>query len=113
MQEKLVRLQTQKLDGTLGEPTKLTVTQFLDRWIEDSAKPTIRESTYENYRVMIRLHIVPYLGGVLLSKLTPAHVQGMQSRILNTGVSPHTCQLARQILHRAIEQEVQWGYGAS
>ena len=105
MQEKLVRLQTQKLDGTLGEPTKLTVTQFLDRWIEDSAKPTIRESTYENYRVMIRLHIVPYLGGVLLSKLTPAHVQGMQSRILNTGVSPRTCQLARKILHHAIE----WG----
>ena len=109
VQEKLVRLQTQKLDGTLGEPTKLTVTQFLDRWLEDSAKPTIRESTYENYRLMIRLHIVPYIGGVVLSKLTPAHVQGMQSRILNTGVSPRTCQLARQILHRAIEQGVKWG----
>ena len=60
-------------------------------------------------RVMIRLHIVPYIGGVLLSKLTPAHVQGMQSRILNTGVSARTCQLARKILHHAIEQAVKWG----
>ncbi len=39
VQANLAKLASQKLDGTLGEPSKLTVAQFLRRWIEDSKRP--------------------------------------------------------------------------
>jgi hypothetical protein len=35
---------------------------FLERWLEDSAKPTVRPSTYRSYEQMVRIHIVPNVG---------------------------------------------------
>src|ERR1700676_2193511 len=46
VQEELARLQSRKLDGTLGDAGRLTVGTFLDRWLEDSAKATIRATTH-------------------------------------------------------------------
>jgi integrase len=108
-QEKLTRLQHQKLDGTLGEQTKLTVAQFLERWLNDSAKPTIRESTHENYESMIRLHINPHIGGVKLSKLTPSHVQGAYAAMEREGDSGRVRELSHTVLSRALKQAVKWG----
>src|SRR5437763_783521 len=45
-QEKLTRLQNQKLDGTLSETVRMTVAQFLARWLSDAAKPSVRAGTY-------------------------------------------------------------------
>jgi integrase len=108
-QEKLTRLQNQKLDGMLGEQTKFTVSQFLERWLNDSAKPTIRDTTYENYEIMIRVHINPQIGGVNLSKLTPAHVQGMYASMERGGASGRVRELSHAVLNRALKQAVKWG----
>jgi integrase len=102
-------LQHQKLDGTLGEQTKLTVAQFLERWLNDSAKPTIRDTTHENYEIMIRVHIIPHIGGVKLSKLTPAHVQGAYAAMEREGDSGRVRELSHTVLSRALKQAVKWG----
>lgn len=39
-----------------------TVGQFLDRWLTDVAKPTVRPKTYHSYAALVRLHLAPALG---------------------------------------------------
>ncbi len=107
-QEKLARLQSLKLDGMLCEPSKLTVSDFLDHWLEDAARPTIRQTTYASYGGVIRNHLQPRIGKIVLSKLTPAHVQGMYSAMERNGSSPRLRQLVHATLRRALKQAVRW-----
>src|SRR5258708_5385331 len=77
VQDKVTKLKSSKLDGTACELTKLTVSQFLTRWLEDAARPRIRPTSYVSYEGVIRLHIGPRIGGIRLEKLTPLHVQNL------------------------------------
>jgi integrase len=58
---------------------KVTVGDYLDRWLADLVRGTVRTSTYERHEEIVRLHIKPSLGRVGLKKLTPAHVRGLYS----------------------------------
>ena len=108
--EKLAQLQTDATAGTLGDAGTERVGPFLDRWLEDAARPTIRTSTYQLYEGLIRVHIRPHLGGVGLAKLNPAHLVALQSTMeRRQGASPRMRQLVHQVLHRAFGQAVRWG----
>src|SRR5262245_30702507 len=58
--------------GTFVRPDRLTVADFLvDEWLPTQLPPTLEESTYASYERYLRLHVVPYIGGILLQRLTP------------------------------------------
>jgi hypothetical protein len=40
----------------------MTVSDYLDRWLADYAKPKVSGKTFERYREMINGHIRPALG---------------------------------------------------
>src|SRR5215218_1650157 len=42
--------------GILPAPANLTVGRYLESWLED-IRGTVRRSTYDGYRQMVRLHI--------------------------------------------------------
>jgi integrase len=107
--EKLTRLQHQALTGTLGDPQRLTVAEFVRRWLEDAARPGVRDSTYRLYDGLLRLHVLPKIGGVVLSRLTPAHVQGVLSSMEQAGKSARLRQMVFAVLHAAFGQAVKWG----
>jgi integrase len=95
--------------GTLVEPGRETVSQFLTRWLEDSAKAKLRPRTYASYVQMVRLHVEPNIGRVPLQKLAPQHVQRWLNDLQRDGLSPRTCQYARAILRSALGQALRWG----
>ncbi len=107
--EQLTRLRSDALSGTLGDAQRLTVAPFLTRWLEDACKPAVRATTHRLYEGLIRLHIVPHIGGVALARLTPVHVQGLLSAMEKAGASPKLRLLVYGVLHRAFRQAVQWG----
>ena len=47
----------------LAEDCKLTLAQWLDRWLEEYAAGTIRESTLQRHKTNIECYIKPRLGG--------------------------------------------------
>ena len=50
VRDELTKLSNQKLNGTLRGPSRLTVVQFLKRWIEDTKRPpNCRWTTYRDY----------------------------------------------------------------
>jgi integrase len=109
VRDKLARVQTSKLDGTLAEPSKLRLAAYLDRWVEDAARPTIRLATYVSYQGIIRNHINSRIGGVALTKLNPAHVQGLYADMERDEASARVRQLTHAVLRRALKQAVKWG----
>jgi integrase len=107
--DKLTRLQHQALTGMLSDPQRLTVAVFLAKWLEDAARPAIQASTHRRYGEVIRLHVGPSIGGTALSRLTPAHVQGMLIAMEKGGASARVRQMTFNVLHRALGQALRWG----
>lgn len=90
VQQKLSRLQHAALTGALVEPTKLTVGEYMERWLEDAARPAIRRSTYIRYDSIIKNHITPHVGHLKLAQLNPGQVQSLYRLLEKKGASPRT-----------------------
>lgn len=106
VQAKLVRMHGQKLDGNLVNPCKLRLGEYLDQWLENTAKRTVRSTTYESYETLSRLHLKPHLGGVRLTQLTPAHIDGLLRHLDAADLSPRRQQMAFAILRQALNHAV-------
>jgi integrase len=82
--------------------------EYLSRWLEDSVKSTVRNTTYERYEQISRTHIVPMLGGIKLKALSPTHVRALYKEKLSS-LSPRTVQYIHVTLHKALKQAVSDG----
>lgn len=97
-------------------PGKVTVADYLQRWLEDYARPKTAPKTYEGYAQIIRCHLVPALGAIPLAKLRPQHVQAYYSRMLHRGradgkeggLSAQTILHHHRLLKEAFHQAVRW-----
>lgn len=107
--EELQRLQAKRLDGSLGELVRVKLGAFLERWLEDTARPQLRATTFANYSGMIRNHVLPHLGGVSLTKLAPVHVQALLATLEREEASAHVREATYGALRRALEDAVRWG----
>jgi integrase len=86
----------------------LTVGEYLKQWLTDSARGSVRRSTYESYRRQVERYMVPALGRIKLTKLTCMHVQGLYRQMQDRGLSARTVQYTHAVLHRALKQAVRW-----
>jgi len=89
---------------------RMTLAVYLQHWLAESAKPTIRESTYVSYRTIVRKHLVPQLGRVQLAKLTPQMVEQFLNNRIGTGLSPRRVQYFHAVLRRALNRAMKAGY---
>jgi len=85
VQGKVSLLTAQKMQGIPPADDRLTVEQFLNRWLEQTVKPSVRYSTYRGYEQIVRCHLVPELGKIRLSKLSPDDVEAFCNRTLKSG----------------------------
>lgn len=86
-----------------------TLAGFLEKWLEECVKPSVRYRTYLGYVMYVRRYIVPALGKLPLIKLNPQHVQKLMNELLSSGLSPRSVQLMRAVLRRALGQALKWG----
>ncbi|MGI8541163.1 MAG: tyrosine-type recombinase/integrase [Rubrobacteraceae bacterium] len=97
--------------GLVYDAGKLTVGEYLGRWLADSVKGTVKETTYANYSYITRVHISPALGRVTLKSLTPAHVRGFygdKSRS-EAKLAAATIKKMHVVLRKALSQAVSDG----
>lgn len=67
-----------------------TLGAYLARWLEDSARPTVKPSTYRSYEQLVRVHIIPALGTQPLARLGAAQVQRFLNEKRASGLSART-----------------------
>ena len=94
--------------GGGGDAGKLTVRDYLDRWLA-SIVPAVRPSTHRRYRDLMAGHVVPVVGTVKLAKLSALDVQRLYADRLAAGLSPTTVHQLHNVLHRALKQAIRWG----
>jgi len=104
---KLTSAMRDKDAGIPVTPQRQTVAQFLRQWMETS-RSSVRRTTYIRYEEYIRLHAVPEIGDIRLSRLTPQHFQSLYSKKLNEGLSPTSVHHLHAVLHRAFGRAVRW-----
>ena len=103
--------------GHVVLPAKLTVSQFLTRWLSDYAVTNVRPRTLEGYRGIIDGHLIPNLGGIPLTRLQPSDLQGYYAKALREGrkdgkpggLSARTVTHHHRVLSEALAHAVKWG----
>lgn len=95
-------------DGLPAAPTRMTVKDFLDSWLEDTVKPSVRPRTYESYKLTVDKHIVPELGGFKLAELSPVHVQRLLALKSASKLSGRSVQYIQSVLSRALNRAIKW-----
>lgn len=85
-----------------------TLVQYLDNWLA-TMRSTVRPRTWQRYEQYIRLHTMPLLGKVPLTKLTAQQVQGLYANRLEAGCSPTSVKHLHTVLHKALEDALRLG----
>lgn len=95
-----------KLDELRDEPTgdtrRLTVSQYLERWLEDTVKPNLASNTYASYRQQVDMHISPRIGNLKLKVLGAIHIQEFLATMLRDDVPSATRAYVFRVLNNAL-----------
>ena len=83
-QTECARLISEMKGGNYLEPSKTTLAQFFDRWLEHM-KSQVSPKSHARYSELARKNIAPLLGSVVLSKLKPAAISAAYSKALTEG----------------------------
>ena len=105
-------------DVELNEDSRMTLAQWLDRWLDEYAAPRLRESTMSSYRMYAGQYIKPRLGDKKMNAITPVDIQRMYIRLQKEGrvhehpelgheLSASTIHRIHTMLHRALGDAVQ------
>src|SRR5215203_365340 len=108
VEQKLAEAMGYAAKGIIFDDENMSVSEYMTRWLEDSAKGDLGHRAYHNYRLQIRRHINPALGRLKLSKLTAAHIQSLYAAKLRDGLKPSSFRYIHAVLHRALEQAVRF-----
>ncbi len=72
-------------DADLTEDCNMTLGEWLDRWINEYMIFTVRETTLDAYKAMIKNQIKPYLGDRPLSALSTQEIQKFYNTVKKYG----------------------------
>jgi integrase len=100
-------LSDQCTDARRGEfivPTKVTLGQWLDEWLEKSVKPRRSPRTYRVYENAVRTHLRPRLGAIRLQALRPTDVDRFRAESIASGLAPATCRIHHAVLTSALNR---------
>ena len=108
-------------DIDLTEECRMTLGEWMDKWLDEYMIFTIKENTIKGYRSQIDHQIKPFIGHKQLASLTTADIQKFYNKIKKEGrVHPHPIHghvlsdsMVRKIhmmLHEAMEVAVRERY---
>ncbi len=99
----------EKEQGTLATGRQRKLKSYLEEWLEEVHKPSIRSTTYIVHSMVMHKHIVPVIGHLYVQKLTPQHVQSLYTQKMgDEHLSPGSVRNIHLILHKAMANAVRW-----
>lgn len=104
-------------DVELTEESNMTLGQWLDKWLADYMTLTVRESTLDSYKNVIKNQIKPLLGNEKISSITTGDVQKMYNWLRENGrveehyekgnaLSDSMIRHVHMVLHQALDVAV-------
>ncbi|WP_105970442.1 tyrosine-type recombinase/integrase [Streptomyces geranii] len=109
--KKVRALEKQRDEGKVRKPGRpWTVQAWLLHWVEEIAKPSVRENTYAGYEVAVRVHLTPGLGAHRLDKLEPEHLERFYTKMQANGSKAATAHQAHRTMRTALNHALRRGH---
>jgi integrase len=90
------------------EGARITLNEYLDRWLEIAVKPRVRQKTCQDYDGILRRYIRPGLGDRVLVSLRPMEIQRTYHGMVERGLSARTVRYTHAVLRSALRQALRW-----
>ncbi|MCJ7983792.1 site-specific integrase [Priestia sp. OVL9] len=87
---------------------KMTLNQFLPKWLDMAAKRRVRETTFDNYQRAVNVRILPILGHVGLTELNGPVCQKFFNHLVDEGLSERYIEYIYTVLNGALEKAIDW-----
>jgi integrase len=117
--DKMHELEIKYSLGARLDVEKVTVGEWLDRWMTEYMDEKLRDTVYPSYARNIRLHAKPYIGKILLKSLQTDDLQQLFRELLKSGrddkqknkkekpgLSRRSVEYIRAILREALNKAV-------
>lgn len=102
----LLEFQMDREKRRMVRPRTMTLSQWLEYWMEEIVRPTRAATTVYGYKKIIDNHLVPALGQVPIQRLTPREVQNYYTRLREKGLSANTIRRHHDLLSAALRMAV-------
>ncbi len=108
VQEKLKKALHEQQQGMLAIGPQQTLKTYLNHWLEQVCKLTMKPNTYKGYRSVVNCHLIPSLGHIKLQSLTVEHLQAFFAQ-RQKRLKPKTLAFIHSALNSALSNAVKWG----
>lgn len=95
--------------GSYFEPSKMTLGRWVEIWLNEYMGDK-KYLTVKHYKAQCAAHIVPSLGAVKLSELTPPQIQAFYNGLQRSGLAAKSVRNIHGILTKCLSTAVQVGY---
>lgn len=109
VQGKLVAALSDVQRGIPIPTERQTLARFLQSWLAEVVKQSVRPKTFNTYEYIVKLHIEPELGKKVLTKLSPQDVQRFLNEKLESGLSARTVRHINDTLRCSLNVALKWG----
>lgn len=92
--------------GVSLDAARMTLSEWLDRWLEQHVRLKRRPNTYRSYEQSVRVHIAPAIGRVRLARLHPQHIEVLLHAMVAKGLGPRTIGRVQSVLGSALQHAV-------
>lgn len=87
-----------------------TFADWLDHWLENIARPNVRDTSYAAYRTAVVKHVVPNLGKHKLDRLEPEHLERLYRQMVAGGAKPGTAHQVHRTIRTALGEAHRRGH---
>lgn len=96
--------------GAYQDAKKMAASEWFAFWLENYCKGRVKPSTYSSYEGIIRIHILPEIGGLKLQAVKGTHIQRLYNTMINKELSAKTVKNVSTVLHKAFQNAIKLGY---
>jgi integrase len=90
------------------DSSKQTLNDFLDRWLELSARPRLRAKSFRDYEGLLRRYVRPVLGAKALATVSALDIPALYRDLLDQNLSARSIRYTHAVLRSALKQAVRW-----
>lgn len=110
VRQKLAKVIVSIDDNSYVEPSKMTIEQWLNQWMNTYVENSVKPATVVTYAKICNNHLIPRLGTIKLSDLNGLQIQNCYNVLYkDVGLSAKYLNNIHFVLHRSLEQAVKLG----
>lgn len=96
--------------GRFAEPTRMTLNEFFQKWLNDVVQHRLRERSFDDYSNNVRRYIRDTIGNIRLDRVTALGIQSLYTEMITQqGLSTGTLRKLHVVLSSGLDQAVRWG----